>query len=297
MGVSIQMKDKKFTLQNGFTIVELIVTMGIISVVFLGLLVQYTQGVKAARDLSIRNETYLQAQAVLQMVCADIRTLGNGVPFELDNFQIGEITLSDPTITEPIDVATAASNYLKFRLNESGEVAVLTANYDPAASFQVNLTSVDGLAAGETIYISNAVVSGEDGLYATISSVDTANDRITLNNDIDRSPSSTFDMGSTLEEIRLIIYRSEADGSAIYRSNDNGTTEILLAEDGTVGFEYIKHDNTILTPPITNSNVVNDLRSIRVTVNITSDQPLSDGSTYTATTQQVVGLRNLTYAF
>jgi len=153
--------------EKGHTFVELMISMGIISVLFSGLLHQYTASIAAAHDHSIRVATQVQAQAILQTITSELRILGNGVPFDQANFQIGEDTLNDPSVTEPLDVSTAAADYIAFRLNESGDVYLLTQDYDPATSFELFLTDVSNLQENDPIYISNSVVAGDDGLYAT----------------------------------------------------------------------------------------------------------------------------------
>ncbi|MCB0359876.1 MAG: hypothetical protein KDD44_09575, partial [Bdellovibrionales bacterium] len=67
--------------------------------------------------------------------------------------------------------------------------------------------------------------------------------------------------------------------------------------NATAEFEYLDFNLTPLVLPLTNTAVVNSLRSIRVTVTVKSDSPLSSGTPATATVTQVVGLRNLNYPF
>lgn len=60
---------------------------------------------------------------------------------------------------------------------------------------------------------------------------------------------------------------------------------------------YLDINGNALSPPITNDDVINLLRSITVTVALTSNSTLSDGEQFTATVTQTVGIRNLNYFF
>jgi type II secretory pathway pseudopilin PulG len=285
----------KFNSQKGLTIMELLVATVISLFVLAGIMTQYSGSVASSYDQNIRMTANLQAQAILQTIGSEIRILGNGVPFDQPNFQIGEDTLSDPTVADPIQISTATANSITFRLNETGEVALLSANFNPATSLSISLTSVAGLADGDPVYISNSVVAGEDALYGVIDTVDSTTNTITLEAGYVASPSSTFDMGSILEEVPLITFNSPNDGSGITR--DSGFGEVIMGEGSTMTLDYLDVNGNSITLPLTNEIVLNNLRAIRVTVSLTASTPLSDGSTYTANAVQVFGLRNLTYVF
>ena len=61
--------------------------------------------------------------------------------------------------------------------------------------------------------------------------------------------------------------------------------------------EYLDENGAVLTPPLLNTDLVNSLRKIRVTVSVNSSSVLADGSTYTASASQVFAIRNLNYVF
>lgn len=288
-------RDNQNRKEQGFTILELLVSLTIASFIFAGLLTQYQSSVRIARDHQIRVGTQVQAQAIVQTIVAELRMMGNGVPFDQANFQIGEDTLSDPTVTEPIQVSTATATSVTFRLNETGEVALLTQDFNPAVTLVVNLTDTSGIDADDPIYISNSVMSGDDGLYATVESVDHNNSTVTLNADYVASPGATFQMGSIFEEVPLITYNSPEGGSGVTR--DSGFGEILLGERSTMALEYLDIDGNVLELPLTNDVVINSFRSIRVSVTVTSGSDLSTGEPYTTTVTQTAGIRNLNYFF
>lgn len=282
--------------QAGYTLVELLVSMMIGAVVLMGAVRQYFLSVEQARDNQIRTSTFLQAQALVQNIGFELRTLGNGVPFDQAHFQIGEASLSNPTVTEPIDIAATTADQITFRVNETGDVFLLTANFYPSINRTAFLTDVTSLQAGDPIYISNSVVAGDDGLYGVIESVDTANSSITIEADYVNTPFSTFDKGSAVEEVRSVIYLNDSVSKEITR--DSGYGPVSVAKNATMQFDYLDSSGTALTLPLTNTVVVDSLRAITVTVTVTSTKKLTNTNQfYVATASQTFGLRNLNYLF
>lgn len=279
----------------GVSIVETLVTLAISGIVMTGLLTMYTQAAITGRDHSIRIATFLEAQAALQMMGSELRMMGNGVPFDQANFQIGEDTLSDPSVTEPIVVATATNTNISFRINESGGVFLLTEDFNPIFSTTIKLTELGSLGAGDPIYLSNSVVSGDDGLYAVIATVDSGTSSITIDPGYVGSPNSVFPMGSILEEVPVVTYSISADGNDVTR--DSGSGPVVISGNSTLSLDYLDHNGAELTLPITNAMVVDELRSIRLTIQHRSKKKLSDGNYYTTTASQVFGIRNLNYLF
>lgn len=286
---------KRAMRERGFTLIEMLVTIGIVSLLFGGLLQQYSSSIAAARDHSIRMEAQVQAQALAQTIVSELRSLGNGVPFDQSNFEIAELALTDPTVTEPILVTQCTESRVAFRLNETGEVHLLAADFDPSFLLQVQLTGVDGLDVNDPIYISNAVMSGDEGLYATIAAVDSSTNTVTLNGDYITTAGATFDMGSTFEEVPVVVYESLADGTGITR--DSGFGPVIMANSASMELEYLDWNLNVLALPLTNTDVINSLRAIRVTINVDGKRQLSTGENFTATVTQIAGLRNLNFLY
>lgn len=277
----------------GVTIIELLVSVSLSLVVFGGLVQQYSTGVTLSYDESVRIATILEAQAMLQTLGLEFRMIGNGVPFDQANFQIGESTLTDPTVTEPLDVVTATASNITFRLNESGDVYLLSADFDPASSLVISLTDTSNLDINDPIYISNSVVSGDDGLYGVITAVDDVSKTVTIDANYVASPGSTFDMGSILEEVPEITYTSS--GGSITRNSGFGA--VLLGDNSAMELEYLDMNGNVLSLPLTNADVVNALRAIRVTITHTSSRKLKSGGFHSTTVGQVFGIRNLNYVY
>lgn len=286
--------------QSGFTLLELLVSMSIGAGLMVGIVTAYRAVVAISYDHKVRTVTRLQAEAIMQTLGSELRTLGNGVPFDQPNFQLGESTLSDATVTEPILVATAEADYISFRLNESGEVYLLTASFDPASASTISLTSVDGLEVGDTVYLNNSVIAGDDGYYGEVTAINTGTKVVTVDTSTDvYSPSAVFDTGTLCENVSLITYESFGDWSGITR--DDGDGPIVMAPNSTMSISYLDENGAAITlplaatcgtPPCTNT-LADNLRSIQVTTNVRSSSNLSDGTTYTATMTQTFGIRNL----
>lgn len=277
--------------ERGFTVIELMVSLTVTSIIFLGILQSYSNAVAASDDQKQRLAASLQAKAVLEAVGAELKTLGNGVPFDQANFQIGENTLSDVTVTEPIIVANTTADEISFRINESGRTHLLTADFDPSLEFTVYLTDVNTLVVGDTIYITNSVLGEDDGLYGVINSVNTLSKSVVLDLGMQFGGTATFETGSLFEKVSVVTY--DNIGGGITRSN--GTTIAQMAPSGVIRFKYFTNEGVEVGLPLTHDKLINSLRSIQVTIEISTPRPLSSGNIYTAIVTQSFALRNLVY--
>ena len=274
------------------TMLESLTAIMISSSVLLATSSLFSSTVKANHDQKIKTETLVHAQAVLQMIGNELKPLGNGVPFDQANFEIGELTLSDPEVSYPIDVSKSDNSQIAFRLNETGEIALLTQDFDPAVSSTVYLTNVSSYQVNDPIYISNSVVAGDDGLYAKVQAVNTAAKSIILDGaSIISSPSAQFKKGSVMEEVPVVEFKNLNSGEGITR--DSGYGPVMLAEDATVNFEYLDSNGNALDLPLTAESIVNSLRVIKLNVVKSHPHKLSTGQTYQVTVSQSFALRNL----
>ena len=71
----------------------------------------------------------------------------------------------------------------------------------------------------------------------------------------------------------------------------------MLGAGSTMTLEYLDQSGAVIALPLTLQKLAGLLRLIRVTVTMPSTKKFSDGSIYTATAAQTVGLRNLNYTF
>lgn len=280
--------------ERGFTIIELIVGLFMSSFIVVAVLRSFSHITAIGNDQKIRIVTRLQAESTLFAIGSEIRALGNGVPFDQPNFQIGENTLSDITRSYPLLIADCTNDLIRFRINESGRTYLLTTEFDPSAGLIVDVTETEGLDAGEVIYITNSVIAEDDGLYGVIDSVNPATKKITINTGPDFSPGAIFDKGSLLEQVSTVTYETISNG--IYRDNGNGS--VLLSDNSVVSVRYLDTSGVELTPPVSEADLINSLRNIEVTVAVTSDSNLSTtGAPYTVNVTQIFSLRNLNYTY
>lgn len=285
-------KSARNLYELGSSLAEVLISVGISSTVLLATSSLYTSTVNANHDQNIRTETLIHAQAAMQMIGNELKPLGNGVPFDQANFEIGESSLSEKDVSYPIEIANTNNSQIAFRLNETGEISLLTSDFNPASSTTVSVTDVSAYQVNDPIYISNGVVSGNDGLYAKIQSVDFANRKIELlGSSLVYSPSAIFAKGSILEEVPTITFKNLPAGAGI--SRDSGFGSVSLAEKATVSFEYLNSDGNPVSLPLTALSIVEQLRAIKVTVIKTSPSKLSTGQSYSTSVSQSFALRNL----
>ena len=277
----------------GSTIIETIVGLSISGLLLVGFVSEYANTLKFAHDEESKVSAMVRAQAVLESIGAELRILGNGVPYDQSNFQIAESTLSDPTVTNPIDLSTASNTNIAFKINETGEVHLLTANFDPASSLVLSITDTTGVEADDQFYLSNSVVGEDDGLFGEVQSVNHAAKTVTLKAGAVYSPGAVFNMGSIFERVPTVTYASTVNGI----TRDAGLGPVLMAKKSSMNIEYLDHTGATIALPLTEDILINNLRRIRVTVNVENDGRLRDGSVYTATVSQTFALRNLNYLF
>ena len=278
--------------ERGFTLTELLVVLSLTGMVFYGSMTQFASSIQLSHDHNVRIQTMLEAQAILQAVGSEVRMIGNGVPFDQANFTIGEVGLTDITRTYPLSIASSDTSQIVFRLNETGEVYMVAADFDPGSSTTVTLTDVGEISVGDNIYMSNSVVAGDDGLYAEVSAVNTGTNVVTLTN-MDYIGTPDFAVGSIFEVVPQVTFDNAVSGI----TRDSGDGAILMGADSVMTLEYLSDTGATLTPPLTEANIVGSLRAIKVTIVHTSSSLLRDGTNHSVTLEQTYGIRNLNYLY
>ncbi len=288
--------DSHQTLKNeqGITLLEVLVSIAIASIMLLFTMQQYLSTTKQSRDNQIRISTFLQAQAVVQNIGFDLRILGNGLPFEQSQFQIGDAGLSDPTVSLPILIDSIATNKILFRMNESGDVELLTQDFNPLFDTNIHLTDTSNIVVNDPIYLSNGVIGGEHGLYAVVSAVNHSSKFVTVGG-IVTGAGATFDKGSMFEVVPIIEYSHDTITDEIVRNSGSGP--VVVAENASLQFDYQDENGNSLTLPLVDTDIIDTLRAIEVTVVVESGKKMSDGNTYSSEVTQKFGLRNLSYWF
>lgn len=299
---------KRPTLRNelagsrGFTLTETLVSLVISSVVLSAIVSTYSELTAITTDNQLKVVAQLQAQSVIEMMTPDIRMLGNGVPFHQANFLIAQATLADNTVTQPIIVDSTTANQIAFRLNESGETYIVTADFNPASSDTISLTSVDKIEVDDPIYLTNATVAEDDGLWGIVQSIDTTAKTVTLKSGKQYSPSAMFLKGTLLEVVPTIIYTSTPSYGGISRNDGWGAQ--VLTSTGEFSLSYLDSNSSPLTLPLVASSAdpfpasaIQNVHAVQIDVRVRTPRQLSDGQYYVASATQIVGIRNLNYKY
>lgn len=289
--------------KKGLTLIELMVTVLISAVVLAAVVEAFAFASKVTRDHNIRLAANLEAQGVIDTMLPEIRMLGNGVPFYQEHFQIAQDAMTDNTVTEPILASGTTATQLRVRLNQTGNIFIVTTNYNPAVSSTVTLFSVTGISVGDIAYMSNATVADDDGFYGVVSAVNTATNVVTFASGYQYSnDTATFNAGSIFEIVPTITYTSTASFGGITRNDGSGA--VALSASGEFTLEYMNESNAAITLPLVASradplpaSAIQNVKYIRITVQVRSLKQLSTGAYYTATLLQDVGVRNLKYKY
>ena len=114
---------------------------------------------------------------------------------------------------------------------------------------------------------------------------------ITVDSGYTASTSASFENGSIVHKVDTITYDSPTGWTGITRNDGNNTFTMLPNSQMTV--TYQDSSGSSLTTPLSRSEIANTLYSINVKVEVRGEKNLKDGSTYTASAEQTVLLRNL----
>ncbi len=278
---------RRYGAQNGETLLGLLAGLTLGTVVLTAAVSNFMQASRMAKDHETINQAQTQANTLVDLMAFELRMIGSGMPIAQGNFQITDATLG--TAVLPI-LLTATATQIPFRLNETGDIAVLTANYTPAVgSLQFAVNSIINFAVGNTVYLSDMTSTGNDGMQGTIASIVGTN--ITVEAGYVANAGATFDSGNTVERVTLVTYNSPIDWSGVTRNDGSGA--IVLAPNSTFTLAYRDSAGATIALPLTADSIQNTLASINVTVYVRGDKPLFDGGTYTAQASHTVALRNL----
>ena len=302
------MVNIKFYTIKGFTLLEMIVSMGIAVFILLGSMSLFTESTTFYNDIVIREHSQDSSESILNMLGKEIRIIGNGVPFDQANFKIDSLSQNEmgvidvTTIQHPITISgddAATTDYIKYKLNESGNSYFLIADFAPTTGGNpgvMQLTSTEGLFVGDRIFVNNSTINGDDGFTGTVASIDSST-QITLDEDWFRSENAVFLIGSLVEPVNEVaIYQS---GNDIVRDNGIGDP-VILANNATLTLTYLSRTGSVLTPPLSITNLRADLGSIRIGIAVTSSKKHkilnSKNSQYTITKSQTFGLRAFNFS-
>ena len=242
----------KRTWQNGFSIVEVLIAVSILSLVLSGLYnVFYSQyrSFEAQRDVLV---TQRDIRASLSLLERDVRMAGFGVPrgsnpvAALQDGIVGDATAPD----------TISINFSPgpFTLLTSSTVA------SPGVDNIIQVDSVTAFQVGDTINIINNSDNNLIGTYV-INAIDTGN--VTLSLDADPSGAGINVGDFVVRDFRTITYSTAINagtGRRELRRGDGVVQSIII--DGIVNFQlsYILDDDSEVTSPAD----LSDIRRIRI---------------------------------
>ena len=272
--------------EQGFTLLELLVAL-LISTVLLGNITSTIMtSTRQYHDQKVRTKTNENAHLLLDTLSYEVRMLGTGMPLGQEDFDMLDATLNNAPL--PI-LTTASGTYLQIRLDEVGTEAIVVASYTPSfTSRDVDVDDASDFSVGDTVYISNRTNGENGGLQSTITAIN--GNTITIDNAYNATPAVVFDVGSLLHKVDTITLDSTPSGITRQRGAE---TPVVLLPRSAMTISYFDEDGNTLTPPLSISQIRNDLMRIRIQITVDSRVALKNGVTYTADTQQDIFLRNL----
>src|SRR3972149_1717816 len=242
----------KRTWQNGFSIVEVLIAVSILSLVLSGLYnVFYSQyrSFEAQRDVLV---TQRDIRASLSLLERDVRMAGFGVPRG-----------SNPVAALQDGIVGDATAPDTIRINFSpGPFTLLTSSTvaSPGVNNIIQVDSVTAFQVGDTINIINNSDNNLIGTYV-INAIDTGN--LTLSLDADPSGAGINVGDFVVRDFRTITYSTAINagtGRRELRRGDGVVQSTII--DGIVNFQlsYILDDDSEVTSPAD----LSDIRRIRI---------------------------------
>lgn len=275
--------------ERGETLLGVLVTLSLAGIVFGAAISSFLSASRHGFDQKIMAATEEQAKVIMDLMSYDIRMMGSGVPLGQTGFLMTDATLGDAPL--PI-LTTSDENTLQFRLNEPGQITVLTASFDPASTTTFSVFDSDNIYPGDFVYISNMSAGGTAALKATVASV--SGNSVTIAAGFTTTPSTVFVSGSIVERVAQVTYDSPAGNGGITR--DAGIGPVILSPGSSFSVEYLDGSGTAMVLPLTAATIASSLNSIRLTVNVNGRLTLKSGATFSTQLQQVIALRNINIA-
>lgn len=271
----------------GVTLLEVLVSLGISSVILTGIVVEFSSVTKFSRDLEVKAEVREILRSLLEMIATDIRNAGAGMPIGQTNFQVNTAGVGD--IALPV-LTTSTSSVLQLRLNETGRTTLSTALYDNTLmQKELNLLSSDGMNVNDVIDVSEMTSGGTGGMYAKVASVVNST-KITLSDVILPTGVTSVRSGSMAGVVSSVTLQSDATTNAITRTNASGT--VILAPKSSVSFTYLDSSGASILP-LTSKKVASNLAAIGATITVTSSRKLRDGTYFSDSKSLNIACRNI----
>lgn len=269
--------------ERGETLISVITSIAILAIAAASATSAIMGFTRGATDDKIIEETTLHTQSISNLVTAELRMTGAGMPFTQSNFLItsaGIGTASLPVLT------TSTASSISFRLNTKGKTSVLTSSFDPASTTSFSVLSSSPFSQGDTIYLSDVTAGGTNGLQATVGSI--SGTTITISGPV-YNAGATFAAGSIAQPVSTITYANSAGG--ITRTEGGLTT--TLYPGSSITFQYLDSAGTSLALPLTAATIASSLYAVAAAVTVQSPNNLQSGSPHSATLTNRAALRNI----
>jgi Tfp pilus assembly protein PilW len=283
--------------QRGETVLSVLVGLGLTTALFAATLSSFFQMANSSIDRRTMAAAQDQAKTVADLIAAELRIAGAGMPLGQPNFAIGGTGLG----TAPLPILlTATATQISYRINETGMNTVITADYTPSTTARTfTVLSASGFVVGDTVYISNLTAGGSqiqpgntEGMMGVISAITGSSVTISSSYIAPTVTPLVFRAGSTVDRVTQIDLVSGTSG--ITRNPETGA--VVLQPNSSFSLVYLDSAGATITLPLTNTTVANSLTAVRITVNVQGSRKLRSGATYTATATQTVALRNLNFS-
>lgn len=272
--------------EKGFSLVELVLTMGLLTIVIALSASFFLDAMYQSADEDIMLQAQQAARAIADQMKFEIRMAGSGLPLGQSGFSANDSTLGDAPL--PV-TADSDDTSITFRSNVSGVTQMLISDFAPVPgqSSTMQVSGINGLKTGMIVYLSDASASGTAGLKGTISSIGSGS--VMIGSGYVGTANATFKAGSMLGPAIEITYLSTPEG--VRRVSEDG--DQLLFPNSRFTLEYVNKNGVTMSMPLGAAAIADDLASVKMTVEVKGRRQLRSGGEYTATLKRIAALRNL----
>lgn len=273
--------------ESGVLLIDILMALLISGALMLGLAFTYLNATYAYHNHSLKIDTQQKANGLLSAIGNEFKIIGAGVPLSQDEFSMSDVSLG--TASLPV-LTTSDESFISFRISKKGKFSVVASDYTPSGSdLSFDVLDASVFSTGDEIYISNLERAGEQALYGTINNI--SSNTITIDSGYIASTGAVFEEGSSVYKTDLVEYDSPGDWSGITR--DSGSGEMTVLPNSKFTLTYYDENGNTISPPLSRSDIANNLSSLHLKIDIQSRTTLKDGSYYLATAEQSILLRNL----
>lgn len=275
--------------QNGFTLLELLISITILGLVLASTTTFFFQSSKQAADQKLILDAHNNAQAVLTFMKNELSATAAGMPIGQAAFMPTTNGIGDAALAI---LSSSTENRIHFRYNRSGFIQVVQTDFSPHPSrLTASVYDPGAIRRGDTVYFNNFTVGQTGGMRATVENV--SGSEITIERSYISSAGAQFPAGSSVTVIEDVTY----DGSAVaggIRRIANGET-VILSPDSRFTVSYHDSFGNELSLPLTPAAIQNALAFLRVTVMVAGRRRLSSGEDYQNTSTLSIALRNMRF--